>query len=171
MLIYKITNLINKKSYVGQLCNNLKFKYYWGSGTYIKRTIKKYGKENFSKMILEELTCIDKKQLDRREQFWIKKLNTRIPNGYNLTDGGEGTFGYSHTEETKKKIRLALVPSKEDIEKWSKRTSGKNNPMFGRKHTAETKIKMSINNAMRNPEIAKKSIETRRKRYWAKIAG
>ncbi|MFM2010794.1 MAG: Acinetobacter phage Ac42 [Bacteroidota bacterium] len=87
MVIYKITNLINGKIYVGQdKFNNPK---YLGSGFKLRRAIKKYGSENFKKDILE--SCSSKEELNSKEKFWIKELNSTNPDiGYNLVDGGQG---------------------------------------------------------------------------------
>ena len=59
MIIYLTTNLINGKKYVGLDMNN--DKNYLGSGVHIKRAIKKYGKENFIKEILE--VCDNRQEL------------------------------------------------------------------------------------------------------------
>ena len=85
MIIYKTTNLINGKFYIGKDVKNKKL--YLGSGKLLKQAIQKYGKENFKKEILEY--CIDLKHLDEREIYWIDKYNS-IKNGYNLTEGGTG---------------------------------------------------------------------------------
>jgi len=86
MVIYKTTNLINGKIYVGQDKNNNNL--YLGSGTAIKRAIKKYGKENFRREILEE--CQNYKDLNDKEIYWINKLNSRDKNkGYNISKGGD----------------------------------------------------------------------------------
>lgn len=85
-LIYEIKNNINGKSYIGQYSGE-SFNKYFGSGKLIKSAIKKYGLENFSKIILEE--CFNKTELNEKEIFWIDKLKT-IENGYNLTEGGTG---------------------------------------------------------------------------------
>lgn len=85
-LIYEIKNNINGKSYIGQYSGE-SFEKYFGSGKLIKSAIKKYGLENFSKIILEE--CFNKTELNEKEIFWIDKLKT-IENGYNLTEGGTG---------------------------------------------------------------------------------
>jgi len=85
MIIYKTTNLINGKFYIGKDAKNNKS--YLGSGKLLKHAIQKYGKENFKKEILEY--CIDFKHLDEREIYWIHKYNA-IEDGYNLTEGGSG---------------------------------------------------------------------------------
>ena len=96
MIIYKTTNLINGKIYVGQDSKNNPG--YFGSGKIIKSAIKKYGKENFKKEIIE--TCTSKEILDEREKFWIKELNSRDKSiGYNITEGGEGIIGLVHSKE------------------------------------------------------------------------
>lgn len=89
-IIYKITNLINKKSYIGQTSKPLNAR--WKehkTGDYhrqvIDMAIKKYGKENFTINILEE--CSNEK-LDERERYWIAYYDT-YNNGYNSTEGGQ----------------------------------------------------------------------------------
>ena len=54
--------------------------------------MKKYGIEHFHYEILED-NILDKKELSEREKYWIKKLNTIRPNGYNIASGGEGGNG------------------------------------------------------------------------------
>ena len=116
MVVYKTTNIINDKIYVGQDSKNNPN--YLGSGKIMKRAIKKYGKDNFTKEILE--ICKTKKELDKLEKFWIHELNsTNNVIGYNITDGGEGCLGLRHSEETKKIMRLNNI--------------GSNNPMYGKK--------------------------------------
>lgn len=87
MYIYKTTNLINNKIYIGQTMRQNSDDYL-GSGTIIKRAIKKYGSENFKKEIIQ--TCESKEELDIQEKFWINELNSIRPNGYNICDGGQG---------------------------------------------------------------------------------
>ena len=89
MLVYAITNLLNGKKYVGQTTRTLekRFKEHirdFVSG--IGREIRKYGVENFKLEILEKCKNID--ELNECEIFWIKKLNSRFPNGYNKKPGG-----------------------------------------------------------------------------------
>jgi len=98
--IYKTTNLVNGKFYVGQDSNDNPN--YLGSGTYLARAILKYERSNFVKEILE---YCEKDQLNEREIFWIAKLKSNEV-GYNLTVGGDGFKG-KHTEESKLKMSKA----------------------------------------------------------------
>lgn len=87
MIIYKTTNLINGKIYIGKDTRNRSN--YFGSGKLLNLSIKKYGKENFKKEILE--TCITEKKLNEREIYWISKFNSQDKTiGYNIADGGQG---------------------------------------------------------------------------------
>ena len=155
MIIYKITNLKNNKIYVGQdTKNNPK---YYGSGTYLKRAIKKYGKRNFKKEILER--CKTTEELNQVEKHWIKKLNSKNKKiGYNLTDGGDGAVGYQHTMETKMKMSISHKNmSNETKQKLSKSLIGNKNSL-GYKHTDESRKNMS------ESKIGKKHTEeTKRK--------
>lgn len=87
MQIYKITNSINGKIYIGKDKNDRAC--YFGSGRLIKRAIIKYGKENFVKEIIEFCDTIS--ELNVREIFWINELKSRDPKiGYNIAKGGDG---------------------------------------------------------------------------------
>ena len=91
MIVYKVTNRINEKVYVGITTHSLKrrkwqhlsIKY---SGTAIlSKAIVKYGKENF---IFEQIDNADSEiELIAKEKYWIEKLNTVRPNGYNVLSG------------------------------------------------------------------------------------
>jgi len=87
MIIYKTTNLINGKIYIGQdKYNNSN---YMGSGKILKQAIEQYGKENFKKEILEH--CTSKDLLNAREIYWIQYFNsTDLTIGYNIATGGNG---------------------------------------------------------------------------------
>jgi group I intron endonuclease len=128
MIIYKTTNLINGKIYIGKDSNNNPN--YYGSGVNLIKAIKKYGKENFVKEILEY--CVGTKQdLNEMEIHWIKLLNSLDKKiGYNIAPGGEGGVGSNKpkSEEHRK-----------NISKYHADVSGEKNPMFGRKHTDEVK--------------------------------
>lgn len=109
MKIYKTINKINGKWYIGKDTGVLGDNYL-GSGVVLQRAIKKYGKENFKKEIIE--ICNDKKHLSEREKYWIKKLDAcKRKDSYNISTGGEGgdTLTY-HPEydEICKKVSVGL---------------------------------------------------------------
>jgi group I intron endonuclease len=86
MIIYKTTNKLNGKIYIGQDKNNNP--YYFGSGKKLQRAIHKYGKENFIKEILEE--CKNEDHMNEREIYWIlfyKSQDRKF--GYNISEGGK----------------------------------------------------------------------------------
>lgn len=128
-VIYKTTNLINGKIYVGQDKYNRRA--YYGSGKLLKKSIKKYGKENFLKEILE---YCDAESLNDREIFWIAKLDAMNPEiGYNLTSGGNYNVSFKgpHTEETIQKMKDRSVGKNKGIrrsqelrELWSSQRKG-----------------------------------------------
>lgn len=107
--IYLRTNLVNGKQYVGQTNDFKQREYEWNSlnGHYAGKLIfnarKKYGLENFKVEILKE--CDTQDELNKWEIFYIKELNTKKPNGYNLTDGGETSSGYKLSDEHIDRIR------------------------------------------------------------------
>lgn len=102
--IYKITNLINNHSYIGQSVNieaRLKTHFKraftenesdpeYNKALYV--AIRKYGKDNFKTEILEELPFASRQELNIRESFWITQYNT-YNDGYNETFGGDGVSG------------------------------------------------------------------------------
>jgi group I intron endonuclease len=69
------------------------------------KALRKYGFATFEWTILAEDD--DNEWLCLMEQKWIKLLGTKVPNGYNHTDGGEGTLGIERSEETRQKMREA----------------------------------------------------------------
>jgi group I intron endonuclease len=148
MYIYKTTNLINSKIYIGKSKNKFNPNYF-GSGSLLRKAIKKYGILNFGVEILDE--CDNINDLDRLEIFWICKFNSQDREiGYNITDGGTGGDTYTnnpnypdiienlkkrrHTEETKKKI---------SENNWQKLNKGELHFRYGTKHSEETKKKIS----------------------------
>lgn len=90
--IYKITNKINGKFYIGMHKTKDLNDGYMGSGKLIRRAIKKYGLENFSKEILH--ICDSEKDMKNKE----KELVIIGEMSYNLCDGGHGGFGYINRE-------------------------------------------------------------------------
>jgi hypothetical protein len=87
MQIYKITNLVNNKIYIGK--DTTSDPNYFGSGLLINRSLTKYGKENFIKEIID--TTDDYDELSKKEIYWIEKYNsTHLEIGYNISSGGDG---------------------------------------------------------------------------------
>lgn len=105
MIIYKITNLVNGKFYIGKDKHNNPA--YMGSGLLLKKAMNKYGKENFIKEILEE--CFNLEELSKREIYWIEKLNA-IKEGYNIATGGEG--GDTYTFNPNKDLIISKLSGK-----------------------------------------------------------
>lgn len=143
--IYLTTNKVNNKKYIG-MCKNTHKKYYLGSGKLLKEAIKKYGKENFERVVLQE--CETFEELSKAEEYWIKKYNAvENEDFYNLTSGGFGgnsdylkEYWNSFTKEERKISR-----------KWSKNNmTGSNNPMYGKKHSEETKKIIGSKSVNRN---------------------
>lgn len=135
--IYKTTNKLNGKIYIGQKKSKTFVPTYYGSGTIINRALKKYGKENFKVEIVE--WCKNREELCEREIHHIAKEKSLygFGFGYNITPGGEFGDTFSHhpdKEEIRKKMAIANKGRKH-TEEWkkeaSKRNKGKNNPMYG----------------------------------------
>jgi len=170
--IYKITNLLTKKSYIGQrhIEDNINPSNdkYMGSGTYIKRSIKKHGLSNFKKEILIE-RLKTQSEANVFEENFIKSENTLHPNGYNLKSSCLQNCIYS--EESKRKnseSHKGKKLSEETKRKMSKSAKGKTKPLKtrqkmskvnkGKKLSEETRQKISESN-----KDKKLSEETRKK--------
>ena len=101
--VYCITNLINNKKYIGITSRNIKIRFQEHCShkrTLIYNAVQKYGKENFKIETLEK--NISKEEIDDRERYFIKKYNTLVPNGYNLSTGGISNKDLN--EQTKKRL-------------------------------------------------------------------
>jgi group I intron endonuclease len=144
MIIYRTTNLINQKFYVGKDTHN--DPNYYGSGKRLKLSIKKYGIENFKKETLE--VCNTLELLNEREKFWIKELNA-ISKGYNISLGGDGgdtisnnprryEIGLEHSrkmklpEHNKKKGTKIIKLKKRDDPNWVNPQKGKISTLKGK---------------------------------------
>lgn len=105
-LIYKITNLINNKIYIGKHKTMYKDDDYMGSGNLIKMAIKKYGIENFKKDILYELQT--EFEMNEKEIEIVNEEFVRLHSNYNLMPGGQGgntISSYSPEELVKSNIK------------------------------------------------------------------
>lgn len=189
--IYSATNTINGRIYIGKTIRSMTTRRTWhcntalrGEGFRFHNALRRYGIEAFEWNIL--FTSDNYEELNATEKRFISEMQTRSPNGYNLTDGGDGLSGMAdeskakviafHTgrkrsDETKRRIsesakgkqkRLGAVLSEETKLKISRSNSG-----F--KHTDESKRKIA--HAMKG---IPKTLEQRakmseaRKQWWLK---
>jgi len=155
MEIYKITNLINNKIYIGK--DTTSNPNYYGSGLLIKKSINKYGIENFSKEILEKIDSDDHDYLSKREKYWIKYYDsTNLEIGYNISAGGDGGD------------TLRNHPNKEMIcEKISKGSPKKGKTyeeVFGEEYAKEYKRKLSES----HPRLSMKELTGEYYETWLK---
>ena len=152
MVIYKILNKINGKIYIGQTDKELSKRiamHINTNKTYVQRALNKYGVNAFDISIIDSADT--REILHEKEIYWIKTLDCKVPKGYNLTDGGEGVGGYSHSEETRKKIskntREAmsnLSPEKKEKLKSRKGKLGQLNYNYGKKVSPEIIEKLRL---------------------------
>jgi len=143
--IYKITNLVNGKIYIG--CSK-DIEHRWqthikakSKNTAIHCAINKYGKDKFGFEVLLECPNIC---FDYWEKKYISDYNTMTPNGYNLTNGG--MYKVILSEESKAKFKKSTIGRKRSDEarkNMSDAHKGKPSGGLGRKHTEESKQKMS----------------------------
>lgn len=112
MFIYLITNDVNDKAYVG-LFSGRRLRQRWAvhkwdamgaSQIPLHRAMRKHGIEKFH-IVSVWSGHITRENLARLEKYYISSFNTKSPNGYNLTDGGDGSIGFRHSEETRKFLR------------------------------------------------------------------
>ena len=131
--IYLITNTENTKKYVGITKFSLeeRFSQHVKRGFVLTEAIQKYGYQNFSIDMIEEVESAERAY--ELEQYYIKEYNAKVPYGYNLTDGGDGIFGWEVAEEYRQ----------ECSERVKKLHKEKKVGMYGKKHSDETKQKMS----------------------------
>jgi group I intron endonuclease len=159
--LYRITNIINGKCYIGQTKSTERrfneHKNGFGSSL-LTKAIHKYGILNFE---FENLGCIREEFIDLFEQEAIIHFNSIAPNGYNLDSGGcknkrhcedtkrklsEARKKRITTEETKRKMSIARIGkklTKEICSNISKAKKGKSNGLIGHKRSEETKKKIS----------------------------
>jgi len=167
MIIYKATNLVNEKVYIGQTKNSLDqrkaghIKHSKSNNQekmhYFQKAIRKYGEENFVWEILTECT---KEEADILEIYYIDLYDSHNnEKGYNETIGGRGVVGNKLTDEQKAKISKA-VSNSENFKNFCKSynaTQGKSNTMKGRIFTEEHLKNLSI--AAKNRKLSEEGRE------------
>lgn len=158
-IVYKITNNITSKSYVGYSSTTLEHRVsqhfksaekYEGSSRKFYNSIQKHGTNCWTAEVLYEgLTIEEAKQL---EIHTIEKFNT-YNNGYNSTLGGDGNNGIIMSDESNRKRSVALKGISKDYDR-----------MHGKVHSEETKNKISESHKGMKKPWAKWSDESIRKR-------
>jgi hypothetical protein len=163
--VYKVTNKINNKYYIGKHQTKNLNDDYMGSGKLIKRAIKKYGIENFIKEIL--FVFDNEKEMNDKE----KELVLLNEMSYNLCYGGKGGFGFINDKKLnlygkngssehglenlsfgriyiKNLTESELINYKNKLSKSHKKkyTEGYENPFKNKKHKQETKEKIGLKN-------------------------
>lgn len=106
MIVYRITNIINGKSYIGQTIHSKEKRFSQHCSrsegcVYLNNAIVKYGRKNFKIAVLSRCGSIE--EMNHREKYYIKLFDTLSPNGYNLRSGG----------------RKNSLPSKSTLEKMT----------------------------------------------------
>lgn len=132
-IIYKITNRINGRYYIGQHITNNPLDAYMGSGLLLKRAQHKYGRDNFRKTILFDFAT--KKEMDDKERELVNE-ETCVqynPSCYNLVSGGSGGNKVTWTEEKRKQAGFRNRENQ----------LGSKNSFYHKHHTKETKEHLS----------------------------
>ena len=137
-IVYKITHSNSGKAYIG-ITTNYKRRM---KEHFIKNNdSNKHGQDSFQREIICQ--CNSWEELCQKEIKCIKQFGTKVPNGYNLTDGGGGSLGLSPTKETRIKMSKAherRIVSKETRTKMSKWQLGKTVSLKTREKIAKGKI-------------------------------
>jgi hypothetical protein len=152
MVIYEIKNKINNKIYIGKDTKNKDS--YYGSGLLIKRAIEKYGKNNFTKKIID--TAKDYDELSKKEIYWIEKYK-KDHDLYNITKGGDGgdtLTNHPNIDEIKIKISNS-----------SKIKGFKYEDVYGEKKSINYKQKLKLKLHL---SLNGKNAKNKRKEYWVK---
>ena len=139
MIIYKITNKITGKCYIGQTVQTLQRRWYKhlhnNRCPAMRDAIKKYGEDNFYIEVIDSAETLE--ELNEKEIYWISHYNSVVPNGYNLQEGGKNS---RCAESTKQKL--------------SELNRGENHPLWGT-HRSQS-VKDAVSNARKGMKFTEK---------------
>lgn len=168
-IIYCYHCILTGKKYIGKTLYEKKrkddHKYNVSTGTSTKfyNAVRKYGWENFVYGIIE---IVEANLLEDMEKYYIQQYNT-MNDGYNMTIGGDGKFGWKASSETKEKMKNSAkgrILSEETKRKISESKKGCFGSFTGKKHTEQSKQKISqIHKGKPFPGIHNSSKETK---WW-----
>ena len=172
--VYKITNKINGKCYIGQAVKYLsQSKTKWGAiGRWkshirealssqkdhcilLNNAIRKYGRNNFD---LEVICDCDLDDIDNNEMLYIKQYNSLVPNGYNLKTGGAKGKDSEATRFKKKQMRIGKKHSENVKANIGKGQLGNRRNKKPRKYPEDNVLPKYINAIRENNGIISYSI-------------
>lgn len=132
MIIYKATNLVNGKVYIGQTIRSLRYrkrqhnanhknpKFTW----HFYKSMRKYGKKNFKWSIIDAAKTIE--ELNKKEEYWIKSYkSTNQKYGYNKTYGGNNKKMFKSTKDKISKANSGKIRPQSHCDNISKAKKGK----------------------------------------------
>lgn len=171
--VYCIINTINNKKYIGITTQGIyerfrkhKIEATSGSDRYLCKAFRKYGVDSFEIKLIDD-SAKTFEELKKQEVAYISQFDTFIPNGYNMTIGGDGTMGRKHTDEAKKKIsekRKGFKYTDEEKEKIRKK-SIEISYWKGKKLSEEARKKIS--DAKKGKKLSEETKEKRKYIYEA----
>lgn len=172
MLIYCITNKVNGKKYVGQTIRDLKerWKQHKNRSKHVDfllyRAMRKYGTNNFEIEIID--TAKNQNELNEKEFFWIRQLDTMSPNGYNAIAGSNGIkiFTTQYRQKLSAKLRERWLDSDYRNKMISLNSGNKHWTKF-KNFSQESKNKMSVSRKKYKPTIVQKQkISLKMEQVW-----
>lgn len=140
-----------------------RFKQHLRRGFLLTEAIQKYGEDRFSIRLIMKVNTIS--EAYKLEKTYISKYNSKVPNGYNLTDGGLGMPGVviNEREKYRRSRFLKELPKEKRI------------GMYGKKHSEETRKKMSLsakgNKNCLGRKLSEESKDKIRKKHLGKVLG
>ena len=154
-VIYKIEHRESGKVYVGKTARTLGIRmneHLYNSRSHCKKSyidlaIGKYGIDAFEVSVIEE--CDTEEKLNEREQYWIACYDCKIPNGYNITSGGDGVSGNERSLEYRKKMSEANKGKKRSLETRKKMSE----IWIGHEVSVKTREKISASSKIKRPVI------------------
>ena len=167
---YAIVNTLNGKTYIGAHSTNKIDDYYFGSGVALRRAIKKYGKENFKKMVIEFYST--EEELYKAEAHIVDEYYINLPWTYNMTVGGYGGFNHINSDpilRVKTNKAVSGLRKGKPLSEETKRKISEN--LTGRVHTWGDKISTALKGKKKSEEHKRNNREAQMKPIFHKTTG